>query len=239
MLITSIEGRDIRSGPLVRRFEMRRSSRGMVLALIALAVLAPLGRALGAELVLRSGSELELSGKSTMHPYEAKAAKLDVTFRHEAAAWPAGVAGGEAVEQLIRAHGVTSMAVVVPVKDLHSGKDGLDKNMYKALLAEKHPEIRFTMAGYEVADGATAGEMAITARGALVVAGQEREITMAATAHRDGDVVKLHGSVPLLMTQFGIKPPSMMMGAIKTADQVTVSFDLVIGVDATAVSKVE
>jgi polyisoprenoid-binding protein YceI len=217
---------------------MKRSSRYAVLAVAAILFLAPL-RVLAAEVVLQPGSTLELQGKSTMHDFEAKASKLDATFKHDATAFPTGVANGTDLEKMIRAHGVTEMNVIVPVTGLHSGKDGLDKNMYKSLLAEKNPEIRFVMKSYEVADGANPGEMAITAKGALTVAGVEQPITMSAAAHRDGEVVKLHGSVPLLMTQFGIKPPRMMMGAIKVADQVVIGFDLVIGAGGDTVSKAE
>ena len=46
-------------------------------------------------------------------------------------------------------------------------------------------------------------------------------------------------SVPLLMTQFGVKPPTMMMGSLRTADQVIVHFDLVMGGDAAATAKGE
>ncbi|MBI1797486.1 MAG: YceI family protein [Candidatus Eisenbacteria bacterium] len=209
------------------------------MALVALALTAPLASALGAELGLMPGSDLGLKGKSTLHAFEAKASKLDVTFHSDPAAWPAGVTGGEAVERVIRARGVTAMDVVVAVSGLRSGKDGLDKNMWKALLAEKHPEIRFAMQSYEVQDSAATGEMAITAKGPLTVAGVDRDITMAVVAHRDGETVKLHGSVALLMTQFGIKPPTMMLGAIKTADEITVEFDLVIGANGNAVTKAE
>ncbi len=198
-------------------------------ALAALVVCASLAQAAPGDLTLQSGSRLWLTGTSTMHDYTSQASRLEVAFTSDPALWPAGVTGGDALEGLIRARGVTAIDVVVGVTGLKSGKDGLDKNMYKALLAEKHPEIRFKVAGYEVgAAGDTAGTP-IDARGTLTVAGVEREIAMTATARREGDTIRLRGSVPLLMTQFGIKPPKMMLGAIKTSDKVVVHIDLVIG----------
>jgi hypothetical protein len=34
--------------------------------------------------------------------------------------------------------------------------------------------------------------------------------------------------MPLRMTQFGIKPPTMMMGALRTSDDVVIHFDLLL-----------
>ena len=214
---------------------MRRTWKSVVI-LAAIAALAPIARAADVSLALQPGSELWLTGTSTMHAYESKASKLTVAFSHDAAKWEAALPRGEAIEKLIRDHGVTGIALTVPVTGLKSGKDGLDKNMYKTLLAEKHPEIRFAMASYAVADGGKPGEMAITAKGKVTVAGAERDVEMKATALREGDVVRLRGEVPLKMTQFGIKPPTMMMGAMKTGDPVVIHYDLLIGAGAPALA---
>jgi len=207
----------------MKRFSMKAAIAAMTLALAVTA-----GLATAAEIGSLPGSELELKGKSTMHAYEAKAAKLDATFACDAAAL-SGALDAEAIEKLIRAKGITSMDMVIPVTALHSGKDGLDKNMYKALLAAKNPNIRFHMVGYEVVDGATPAEMIVKAHGTLTVAGAERELTMSVNARRDADGIRLTSTVPLLMTTFGIKPPTMMMGAIKTSDEVTITFNLLVG----------
>jgi len=85
------------------------------------------------------------------------------------------------------------------------------------------------MLGHQVTAGAEPVETKIDAKGTLTIAGVVREIGMAVTAVREGSMVRLRGGAPLLMTQFGIKPPTMMMGALRTADQVVVSFDLLVG----------
>jgi len=200
-----------------------------VLVLVALVLAAPLAQAADVQLRLMPGSKLWLTGTSTIHEYSSTASKLDVLFGHEGAAWNAALPRGEAIEKLIQQHGVTSIELIVAVKGLHSGKDGLDKNMYKALLAEKHPEIRFAMTGYDVHGGSKSGELAIDAKGKLSIAGVEKDQAIAATAVREGDAVRLRGRVPLKMTQFKIKPPTMMMGTLRTSDDVTIQFDLLIG----------
>lgn len=214
---------------------MKRLVRS-TLILAMLAVTATMAQA-ESRLTTQPGSKLSLTGNSTMHAYASKATKLDVVIKH--AELPAGAPHGDAIEKLIRERGITSLEVIVGVTGLRSGKDGLDKNMYKALLAPKHPQIRFVVTEYDLAAGGTPGTIAIDAKGTLAVAGVEKEIRFPVTAKREGETFRLSGSVPLLMTTFGIKPPTMMMGALKTKDEVMISFDLLVGAsDGAAAEKV-
>lgn len=208
---------------------MRQIQRVLTVALAALAFSGSLAQAGSRELALQPGSKLWLTGSSTVSAYKSQASKLEVTFQHDPARWAAEAKGAEAVDRLIRAGGVTSMNVVVAVKGLHSPKEGLDKNMYKALKAEQYPEIRFRMTGYQVGEGTVPAESKLDAKGVLTVAGVDQEIRMAVTALREGDAVRLRASTPLLMSQFGIKPPKMMLGTLRTADKIVVHFDLLVG----------
>lgn len=205
-------------------------SLALTLAVLATAALAT---ATPSELTLQPGSRLWLKGSSTVHDYTGNASKLEVTVKTDPAHWPASETGAAALETLIRDAGVASVDVVVPVAGLQSGKDGLDKNMHKALKAATNPAIRFHMSDYQLGE-VVEGAIRVEAKGVLAIAGVEREIPIVATLVRDGESVRLRGNVPLLMTQFGIKPPTMMMGAIRTSDQVVVSFDLLL--DAAPVS---
>lgn len=194
--------------------------------LIALALTASLAHAAGGGLEVQTGSKLWITGTSTMHAWSSTASTFDLKFT--AAELPAADTPAEAVEQMIRARGVTAVELTVPVAKMRSGKDGLDKNMRKALVAEKHPDIRFTMSAYELSADAPAGTTTVDARGKLTVAGAEREVRLPVTVKRDAAGVRMTGEVTLKMTEFGIKPPTMMMGAVKTGDPVVVHFDLMV-----------
>ena len=197
------------------------------LILAALTLAATFAQAAGPSLVLRPESKLWLDGKSTVHAYTSKATKLEATIEHDPTAWANGPMNGEALEKLVRAKGVKSVDVVVPVAAMRSGKDGLDRNMQKALLATKHPDIHFVLSSYEAKDGAAAGDLLIDAKGTVTVAGVARDIAMTMKGVRAGDAIRLTSDVPLLMSWFKVKPPTMMMGSLRTADQVIVHFDLV------------
>lgn len=195
---------------------------------------------LAGRLGVQPESKLWLEGTSTVHDYKSTASALEVKFEENTSLWPADASGAAAIEGLIRAKGITAMDVAVGVTGLHSGKSGLDKNMYKALLAPKHPDIRFKMTSYEVKEGAKPAEIALDAKGTLSIAGVEREIVLPVTAVREGETLRMKGSTPLLMSEYGIKPPTMMMGTIKTKDRVVVSFDLIVAQnDSTHAGSVE
>jgi len=49
----------------------------------------------------------------------------------------------------------------------------------------------------------------------------------------DGTVIA-KGSVPIKMTDYGIKPPTALFGRLKTGDDVKVNFELSIGAKAIA-----
>jgi hypothetical protein len=48
------------------------------------------------------------------------------------------------------------------------------------------------------------------------------------TGVAENGTVTLKGTKLLKMTDYGVKPPSLMFGTMKVADAVTVSFDLVL-----------
>jgi hypothetical protein len=178
---------------------------------------APLATSLG------SGSVLWLEGKSTLHDFESKTSQSTLTLtRDPAAAAPTDVAG---FESLIRSSGVRSLDLEVPVLTLKSEKSGLDKNLYKSLKAEEHPSIRFHLTQYEI-EPASGDTLRVHARGTLDIAGAQRPDTLDARVYRAPQGLWLEGSEPLLMSDFGIKPPTMMLGTVKVADRIVVRYRL-------------
>jgi polyisoprenoid-binding protein YceI len=122
---------------------------------------------------------------------------------------------------------VREVAVTVPVATLHSEKEGLDKNMRKAMSADRYPDVTFHLDQHDIAPGA-ADTVAIHAGGALKICAQERPIELPARAYPGEGGVWLEGSYPLLMSDYGIKPPTMMMGTIRVGDRVNVRYRLLL-----------
>src|SRR5262249_37064882 len=117
--------------------------------------------------------------------------------------------------------------LAVPVAALRSGKPALDRNLLRALRAAEHPEIRFRLTHASVA--ATTGDTATaSADGALRVAGQERAIRVEGRLVRSRAGVWLDGRHELRMSEYEVKPPTMMMGTLKVHDPVVVHFRLLL-----------
>lgn len=174
---------------------------------------------------LDPASRLWIEGTSTMHAWSSKANRLELTIAPE-------VEGS--LEDLVRGGGVTAGKLRVPVADMKSHKDGLDKNMRKALAADKHPAIEFVLEKYTVSQPEGADSMIVKADGKLAVAGVEKPVQIEAGARRDGDRLRLRGMEPVLMSDYGIKPPAMMMGTLRTGNEVKVYFDLLLTTTANA-----
>jgi polyisoprenoid-binding protein YceI len=113
--------------------------------------------------------------------------------------------------------------VVVPAASLTSPKDGLDKNMHKALKVQEHADITFRLTRLE----ATASG-AFRAAGTLTIAGVARDVALDLTTSRIAGTITGIGGVDVLMTDYGITPPKAMLGMLKTDPKVTVQFEAVL-----------
>jgi YceI-like domain len=214
----------------------------MTRALIAIALAssmtmtAPHGTARGAvaqagaklaPIHLGTGSTLWLNGTSSVHDFECRTSDLRLSVGPEAAL--ATSANPVGFETLVRAQGIQSLALELPVASLRSGKSGLDKNLQKAMRADQYPLIRFQLKRYDIAaHGVKADTVNIAAEGALTVNGRERPEKLAARAYRDAAGLWLVGTKPLLMSDFDIKPPKMMLGTLKVHDPVTIHYKLLL-----------
>ncbi len=201
-----------------------------VASLVGLAGLAGSAGAEGARIPtsLGEGSTVWLEGTSTMHDYESWPTAMKLRLERSLAG--ADPADARALEALVRANHVTSLDLQVPVKSLLSDKGGLDKNLWKALDADKYPEIRFQLSHYSILphEAAAGDTLSLKAEGLLTISGQERPDTLTGRAWRAEQGLWLEGSQKLLMNHFGIKPPKMMLGMLKVADEITVHFRLLI-----------
>jgi polyisoprenoid-binding protein YceI len=175
------------------------------------------------KLVLAEGSVLEIDGDSNVHHWSSKATTLRVNASIPAAA-PGDV---KAVRAAILDGQPARFEIRIPVKGLKSGKDKLDANMYKALDEPTHPEIVFTLDRYQPAgSGSGSDTIAVATKGRVKVAGKEKAIEMRVVFTSVAGGLRVKGSADLKMTDFGIKPPTMMLGTLRTHDDIVIKFDL-------------
>ena len=170
-------------------------------------------------------ARVTIAGTSNIHAYTASTTAVRVTR-----ASLSGAAAGPAFWDTVTKPGVIeTFDVAIAASQLSSPKEGLDKNMHKALKVQEHPDITFRLTGLEPAPAAGA----LKARGILRIAGVEREVALDLTTERRDAALTVKGKVNLLMTDFGIKPPTAMLGMLKTDPKVTVTFETVLTIPLT------
>jgi polyisoprenoid-binding protein YceI len=176
-------------------------------------------------------SKLWIEGTSNVHDWKCETTTIDAAIDIDAPGGRLATAPRKMLKKVV---------VKVPVKSLKCGHGNMDDNMYKALKADENSEISYIMASSETLPNESKDVFTLRVVGKLTLAGAERTITMdiAATRLANG-TIKAVGSVPVKMTAFGVKPPSVMFGAIHTGDEVKVKFELTVGpkVIAVAVAK--
>jgi polyisoprenoid-binding protein YceI len=100
----------------------------------------------------------------------------------------------------------------------------MDTRAYDALKAAKYPNISFKLLSATPTTN-SANKSTFKVVGELTITGATKQIEMTANATKnaDGSVI-ITGSQNLKMTQFGIKPPSFMFGALKVTDNLTIDY---------------
>lgn len=192
-----------------------RHLRFVLPALIALGVATP---ALSQGLTLQS-ARVTLNGTSNVHEWTAASDAVTLTTVKVAAA-----AEGDVLDAALKPGGLEAFAISIPVTSVKSPKGDLDKNMHKALMAEKHPAITFALSRLEPG----AAPDTFNAIGTLTIAGTAKDVSLAVTVTRTAAGLKVTGSAPLVMTEFGVVPPKAMLGMLKTDPKVMVTFEAVL-----------
>lgn len=178
-------------------------------ALAGIAVVASAQMALPKNLNLSKESKLWIDGTSTMKSFSCTASKIDVSVSSEP---------GPAPNELVQ-----SASLIVPVASLDCKNGTMNSHMRKALKAQNNPQISWRMSSYRV----TGTEVLI--KGRLSIAGTEKPVEFSATGNADNDgTIRIKGSTKFKMSEYGVKPPSLMLGSMKVGDPITVAFDLLL-----------
>ena len=172
-----------------------------------------------------NSARVSIAGTSNIHEYTATTTSVRVTRVHLANAAP----GGDLWDHVLTPGVLDAFEVVIPAATLASPKDGLDKNMHKALKVTQFPDITFRLLRLEPGAGAAT----LLGIGVLRIAGVDREVALHLTAGRQGQALRVTGHVDLLMTDFGVTPPKAMLGMLKTDPKVTVTFETVVAAPLT------
>jgi polyisoprenoid-binding protein YceI len=191
------------------------------LALTVLLTIAGSLHAQSVRLAVGPESKLWIEGGSNLHDWSCKASSIEAAIEVDESFVKTTTAAPTSLKKV---------QVKVPVRNLKCGNGKMDNNLYKALKADDAPEISYILATFDVVPGAEKDSFTVKTVGALTVAGTEKTVNMDVTAARlpDGGV-RAEGTLPLLMTDFGVKPPTALLGTLRTDNKITVKFSLLVG----------
>ena len=158
---------------------------------------------------------VKVKGTSNVHDWESNVEKLSGT---------AVISIGE--DGMIQ---IDECKVSIPVKSIKSTKGSImDKKTWKALKEEDHSNIDYRLSSFDVVNKTSAGFAAKT-KGLLSIAGVTKTIDMSVTGKElSSGNIEITGSKALKMTTFGIDPPTAMLGAMTTGDDITIEFRIVL-----------
>ena len=187
---------------------------------LVLAVLAPVvAAATRAPLDLQPESKLWVAGTSTVRAFQCQAGAFDAKVE---------AAGTDAVAAILAGEkAVSSVEVTVPAEKLDCRNGTMNEHMRKALKSKEFPTVVFRASTYDLARSSES--VGVTLNGSLTMGGVEKPVTIKATAKPgpDGALV-VSGTRDVRMTEFGLKPPTLMLGTLKVDDKITVGFEVVL-----------
>lgn len=156
-------------------------------------------------------SSMIIAGTSTLHDWEMEASNLN---------------GSMDLEINKSTVDLKSLKLTVPVKALKSGKSAMDNNAYKALKTEQHHSIKYELVSVSEQQKLSNGNYKMLSRGKLSVAGVSRILRIPITLKSSNNGVEISGTTTFNMSDFKVEPPSFMMGAVSTGDEITIKFSI-------------
>jgi polyisoprenoid-binding protein YceI len=155
-----------------------------------------------------SGSQIKVNGTSNIHDWTMNATNFSCE--------------GNIVLKAGQLEDITALNFTLPVANLKGKEDLLNTRAHKALKAEQFNKITFKLTSANI----IAQQKIIKANGNLTIAGVTKPITLQTTYAVAGDEIICKGSKAIKMSEYGIKAPSFMMGALKVADEVNIDLTL-------------
>ena len=171
--------------------------------------------------IISAESRLFLEGSSTLGLYEIEAREFSGQI---------ALSGQHLSENSLRIfEQFESGSVTINSDSLDAGGPLFNKHVRLTIQSEKYPKIRYHLKELVVSDDQAKPWKKIQARGLLEIAGVRQNIDFMSRGYWPAESgPEFQGSVEIDMTQFGLEPPVLFFGAIRTQKKVTVNFHLIL-----------
>lgn len=162
--------------------------------------------------------------------YRVKELFVGETSKHEAVARTSTVSGSLTVAGDPSGYQASAITITAVLTDLHSvdtvaGRDVSQRDFFvsRQMNLQQFPNAMFAASSVSVA-GATSSPVDVSLPGKLTIHGVTRDVTASAKAQLTNGKVEVAGNVSILMTDYGVTPPSVPFTTVDP--QVTIEFDI-------------
>ncbi len=114
--------------------------------------------------------------------------------------------------------GVQGVTLTVPVAEFTCPNEEMTEHLLEAMRPDEFGEITFQMDSYEVTSAGA------TASGSLTILETTETVAVPMTLTEFGAGATIEGEVRLDMTDYGVEPPTVMLGMLRVRPQITIEF---------------
>ncbi len=123
---------------------------------------------------------------------------------------------------------IQRIRVDIPVEQMVSDKDRLQRHAHEALHKEDFPMISFSSSDVQVTQ-AEADSFSVVASGKMTIKGNTQAVELTAKgAQQSDDTLNVVGEHELKLSTYDVERPSLMFGAIKVDDPIRIGFNVVL-----------
>jgi len=105
--------------------------------------------------------------------------------------------------------------------------NGMNKHIQKAIKQKEYPELTFKLDQVESFDGTNA-----VIKGNLTIAGTSQLVIVEGQVEKKGEEFEITGEKMLKMSDFDIEPPKAVLGTVKAADEIKVTFEIMLAAES-------
>jgi hypothetical protein len=179
-------------------------------ALISVMIIISLsGFAQKQAILIKSDSYVTINGTSTLHDWEEKTLQFDCDL--------VLITTNNTILSIDKGQFSCN------VKSIESGHSLMNSKTYEALKANAHPELKFNLVSIEKLISNN-GTFSFIATGNVSIAGKIKPVSIPISGTIQNKTLVLKGTTHIKMPDFGIVPPEVLMGTIKTGSDVSVNF---------------
>lgn len=116
---------------------------------------------------------------------------------------------------------IEALSINLPVENIKSHKEKMDKVAYEHLDTKKHPNIKYVLKSAHKVNETT---WELTGTYTIVGANKVFKTTVKTTVTKDG--LNLQGSEKIKFSDFGMERPKALLGTVKAGDELTLKFNV-------------